>query len=66
MNADQIIDSLASIAAKNYRDGDADRTDRLAYHVGLLEGMIRQICYEYESMRDEIKQLQIELMEIKK
>jgi len=66
MNADQIIDALASIAEKNYREGDADRADRLAYHVGLLQSKIREICFEYESMRDQVKQLQIELMEINK
>lgn len=62
MNAEHIIIAVDQIAKTLYREGDADRVDRLAYQVGLLNGKIREICQHYNNAQDEIKQLQLELI----
>ena len=41
INAQELIDAIDSIARKNYRDGET--VDRLAYHVGLLNGKLREL-----------------------
>ena len=53
-----IID--AEEAALSY--GAADRADRLAYHVGVLQAHIRQLCSEAEYTRDELKKVRQELL----
>lgn len=62
INAEHIINSIDHIARTHYREGDADRADRLAYQVGLLQGKVRELCQVYQNAQDEIKQLQIELI----
>lgn len=42
VNAHQIISAQAEQARKMY--SEAERADRLAYHVGLLESMVRTLC----------------------
>ena len=44
LNSQHIIDALESIAAQHFREGDKDRVERLAYHVGLLNGKVRELC----------------------
>jgi hypothetical protein len=66
MDSEYIIHTCHQIAEQHYREGEADRADRLAYQVGLLQGKIREICHVYANAMDEIKQLQIELMEASK
>ena len=36
--------------------------DRLAYHVGVLQGHIRQLCHEAHDTREELKKVQKELL----
>jgi HAMP domain-containing protein len=60
MNADQIIDAMREIAAKQYI-GEPPMT-RLAYHVGLLESRLREYIYQLENIQDELKQCQLDLM----
>ena len=62
VNADYIINAIDHSARTHYRDGEADRADRLAYQVGALQGKIRELCRIYENAQDEIKQLQLELI----
>lgn len=62
INSEHIITSINQIAHTHYRDGEADRADRLAYQVGLLQGKIRELCRIYDDAKDEIKQLQMELI----
>jgi hypothetical protein len=66
MDSEYIINSIDQIAKQHYRDGEADRSDRLAYQVGLLQSKIREICHAYGNAMNEIKQIQIELMEAQK
>lgn len=45
IDAQEMIDTLEAIARNNYREGEADRADRLAYHVGLLQSKLRELVY---------------------
>jgi hypothetical protein len=60
MNADQIIDAMREIAAKQYI-GEPSMT-RLAYHVGLLESRLREYIFQLENIQDELKQCQLDLI----
>jgi hypothetical protein len=60
MNADQIIETMRSVAERQYAGELAQ--DRLAYHVGLLESSLREYIYQLENIQDELKQCQIELI----
>ena len=62
INADNIINAIEHSAHTLYREGEADRTDRLAYQVGALQSKIRELCRICENAQDEIKQLQLELI----
>ena len=62
INAEHIINAIDHSARTLYREGEADRTDRLAYQVGALQSKIRELCQIYENAQDEIKQLQLELI----
>ena len=41
INAQELIDTIDSIAKNNYRDGET--ADRLAYQVGLLNSKVREL-----------------------
>jgi hypothetical protein len=60
MKADQIIDAMREVAAKQYANEPAQH--RLAYHVGLLESRLREYIFQLENIQDELKQCQIELI----
>jgi hypothetical protein len=60
MNADQIIETICSVAERQYAGEPAQ--DRLAYHVGLLESRLREYIYQLESIQDELKQCQLDLI----
>jgi len=56
--ADAIIKQCDE-AAINY---SVDRADRLAYEVGCLRANIRELCAEAEFAKEELMQVQAELM----
>jgi hypothetical protein len=60
MNADQIIDAMRDVAAKQYAGEPAQ--NRLAYHVGLLESRLREYIFQLENIQDELKQCQLDLI----
>jgi len=60
MNADQIIETMRDIAEKQYA-GEPPQY-RLAYYVGLLESRLREYIYQLESIQDELKQCQLDLI----
>lgn len=60
MNADQIIDAMRDVAAKQYASEPA--ANRLAYHVGLLESRLREYIYQLQNIQDELKQCQLDLI----
>jgi len=64
MNADQIINEVAQKASKVYQDADA--RDRLAYQVGMLQGTIRDLCYQLEINQQEVKVLNLEILKAQK
>jgi hypothetical protein len=60
MTADQIIDAMRDVAEKQYFGEPAQH--RLAYHVGLLESRLREYIYQLESIQDELKLCQMDLI----
>ncbi len=62
MDANYIINSVKQTSETLYREHDADQTERLLYRIQLLEGHIRVLVNHIENSRDEIKNLQTELI----
>ena len=60
MNADEIIESIKTIADKQYEGEPA--ANRLAYHVGLLESHLRGYIQSSEIADQYIKELQMQLI----
>jgi len=62
MDANYIINSVKQTSETLYREHDADQLERLLYRIQLLEGHIRVLVNHIENSREEIKNLQIELI----
>ena len=62
MNAEYIINSAKQTSETLYREHDADQVERLLYRIQLLEGHIRVLVNHIENSREEIKNLQTELI----
>ena len=60
MNADQIIESIKTIADRQYEGEPA--AYRLAYHVGLLESHLRTQINLVETAQEYIKDLETKLI----
>ena len=60
INAQELIDAIDSIAQKNY--SDAETVDRLAYHVGLLNGKVRELVRIINQDSELIADLQRDLL----
>jgi len=56
MNADLLIANAEETTNKMYID--AARDDRLAFKIGLLESRIREICYLYNNVAEELRRIQ--------
>jgi len=56
MNAYLLIANANEMTDKMYMD--AEREDRLAFKVGLLESRIREICYLYNNVAEELRRIQ--------
>lgn len=61
IDAQEMIDTLEAIARNNYREGEADRADRLAYHVGLLQSKLREVVYILNCDSELIEELKQDL-----
>ena len=59
-----IIKSCENYAHQHFREG-SDTADRLAYHVGLLNAKVIELCNYIENAQDEIKQLQLDIIQLK-
>ena len=59
MNANEIIESIATVADRQYEGEPA--AYRLAYHVGLLESHLRGYIQTAEIAQEYIKELQTQL-----
>lgn len=59
MNAELLIANANDLTDKMYMD--AHREDRLAFKVGLLESRLRELCYLYNNIAEELRNLQHEL-----
>lgn len=62
INADLIIEAIEQSSRTLYREGESDRSDRLAFEVGALRSKIRELCILLINANDEIHTLQIELV----
>jgi chaperonin cofactor prefoldin len=62
MDANYIINSVKQTSETLYREFDADQTERLLYRIQMLEGHIRVLVNHIENSREEIKNLQTELI----
>jgi hypothetical protein len=60
MNADQIIETMRSVADRQYVGEPA--AYRLAYHVGLLESHLRGYIQTSEIAQEYIKELEMQLI----
>ena len=60
MNADEIIESIKTVADLQYANEPAQY--RLAYHVGLLESHLRGYIQTAEIAQEYIKELQTQLI----
>ncbi len=60
MTADQIIESIKTVADLQYANESAQ--NRLAYHVGLLQGHLRDYIQATEIAREYIQELQTQLI----
>jgi hypothetical protein len=56
MNADLLIANAEETTNKMYMDATKD--DKLAFKVGLLESRIREICYLYNNVAEELRRIQ--------
>lgn len=64
MNADKIISQVALRASTIYQDADA--RDRLAFQVGMLQGQIRDLCYQLEINQEQVKVLNLQILKEQK
>ena len=62
MNAEYIINSSKQTSETLFREHDADQVERLLYRIQLLEGHIRVLVNHIDNSREEIKNLQTELI----
>ena len=60
--ADRIIVDAGHSAMARYGAGAADRADRLAYQIGVLQGYVRELCHAAHDTREELKKVQQELL----
>lgn len=60
MNANEIIESIKTIADRQYEGEPA--AYRLAYHVGLLESHLRGYIHTTEIAQEYIKELEMQLI----
>jgi hypothetical protein len=62
MNSELIINSVKQTSETLYREHDADQVERLLYRIQMLESHIRVLCNRFDNTRDEIKNLQLDLI----
>ena len=60
MNANEIIESIKTIADRQYEGEPAQ--NRLAYHVGLLESHLRGYIQTCDTAQEYIKELEMKLI----
>lgn len=59
MNAELLIANADELTEKMYMD--AAREDRLAFKIGLLQSRLREVCYMYNNVAEELRQIQKDL-----
>ena len=62
MDANYIINSVKQTSETLYREPQIDLAERLLYRIQMLEGHIRVLVNHIDNARDEIKNLQTELI----
>lgn len=66
MNIEYILESIEDFGYQHYRNGEVDRTERLAFEVGLLRSKLREFSFIIDSQSDEIETLRLELLKAQK
>ena len=56
MNAELLIANADEMTDKMYMD--AAQEDRLAFKIGLLQSRIRELCYLYNNLAEELRRIQ--------
>ena len=56
MNAEMLIANADEMTDKMHMD--AAQEDRLAFKIGLLQSRIREICYLYNNVAEELRRIQ--------
>ena len=56
MNAEMLIANADEMTDKMYMD--AAQEDRLAFKIGLLQSRIREICFLYNNVAEELRRIQ--------
>ena len=59
MNAELLIANADELTEKMYMD--AAREDRLAFKIGLLQSRLREVCFLYNNVEEELRQIQKDL-----
>lgn len=59
MNAELLIANADELTEKMYMD--AAREDRLAFKIGLLQSRLREVCFLYNNVAEELRQIQKDL-----
>ena len=59
MNAELLIANANDLTDKMYMD--AHREDRLAFKIGLLESRLREVCYLYNNVAEELRNVRKEM-----
>jgi len=62
MNAEYIISSVKQTSETLFRDGEIDTVERLSYRIQMLESHIRILHQHIDNAREEIKELQLDLI----
>ena len=59
MNADLLIANADEITDKMYMD--APQEDRMAFKIGILQSRLREVCYLYNNVAEELRRIQKDL-----
>ena len=57
MNVEHIIQAAEEYSEQHFRDGEIDRTERLAYEVVVLRSKLREFAYLIQQQKDTIETL---------
>lgn len=57
MNIEHIIQACEDFSNQHFRDGDADRANRLAFEIGMLRSKLREFASVLNHAKQQIEEL---------